>query len=211
MRFTLSFLLLALSLKGLSQDARELKHRAYVSTFSKTKLYPVSVEWWLTKRMLTCKTKQGRLTDFSQDPKLPKETNLDRYYRSSGYDRGHVFPAAYAECDKVTMAESFYYSNVMPQTPQLNRGDWKTVEELTKLEAREHDSVYVWAGGIGEIKKLGPVSVPTKCWKVVWVKKTNEYFCFLFDNDSSLSNGIADNRVELSVVQKLTGLAFKKK
>jgi endonuclease G, mitochondrial len=41
------------------------------------------------------------------------------------------------------MVESFYYSNVAPQLPSLNRGIWKKLEEYTRQLAKEYDSVLV--------------------------------------------------------------------
>ena len=46
-------------------------------------------------------------------------------------------------CDSVDMEESFYYSNVAPQSPALNRGIWKKLEEYTRKLANEYDSVLV--------------------------------------------------------------------
>lgn len=192
-----------------SQDVVTLKHRAYITSFDVKKQYPVMVQWWVTKNMFSCNYKYNRISTFSIDPKLKDYTNLNDMYKHSGYDRGHVFPALYGECDYKTMKESFYYSNMMPQTPSLNRGDWKMVEELTKLESVKYDSVYVWAGGIGEAKKLGTMSVPEYCWKVIYIKKTKEYFAFLFKNDFSRPNGINDNKVEISLLEKMTGYTFK--
>ena len=194
-----------------SQDIVTIKHKAYKTTYSKSKQYPVKVEWWLTKRMLGCDVKIKRTDNFGPDPKLLKETNLQQYYNSSGYDRGHNFPAADASCDLTSMVESFYFSNMTAQTPQLNRGDWKMVEELTRLEALQDDSVHVWTGSVGEIKKIGKMSIPKQCWKVIHVKKTNEWFAFLFNNDNTKANGINDNKVEVKVIEQLTGFKFKQK
>jgi endonuclease G len=192
-----------------SQDTITIQHRAYKTTYSKSKRHPVMVEWWLTKQMLACSKKVKRTDDFKPDPKIKLYTNIENDYEGSGYDRGHVFPASYAECSNLVMAESFYYSNIIPQTPELNRGDWKVVEELTKLEARKNDSVYVWAGAVGERTKIGFTTVPKQCWKVIYVKKTNEYFAFIFDNNSKKPNGIRDNKTTVETIEKLTGFKFK--
>lgn len=194
-----------------SQDTITITHKAYKTTFSKSKQYPVKVEWWLTKKMIDCEVKINRLNDFSPDPKLPINTDLQFAYTNSGYDRGHVFPAADGGCDQTRMNESFYFSNMLPQTPQLNRGDWKMVEELTRLEAKQYDSIYVWAGGVGELKKIKTMSIPKQCWKVIYIKKTKEYFAFLFNNDSTKPNGINDNKVDLKTIEKLTGFKFQAK
>ena len=208
MKYLLSLLLL-ISFTVSAQDIVTITHKAYKTTYSKSKQYPVKVEWWLTKRMLGCDVKIKRTDNFQSDPRLPKETNLQQYYNGSGYDRGHNFPAADASCDLTSMVESFFFSNMTAQTPQLNRGDWKMVEELTRIEALQDDSVHVWTGAIGEIKKIGKMSVPKQCWKVIHVKKTNEWFAFLFENDQSNPDGINYNKVDLSDIEKLTGLKFK--
>ena len=40
-------------------------------------------------------------------------------YRGSGYDRGHLGPAAYMKWFAQAMSESFYMSNMSPQYPGL--------------------------------------------------------------------------------------------
>ena len=80
---------------------------------------------------------------------------------------------------------------------------------MTREIASKQDSVHIWAGNIGEIKKIGRVSVPKQCWKVVYTKKTNEWVAYLFDNDQSSPDGINNNKVDLIEIEKLTGLKFK--
>lgn len=204
------FIILLFNISCAAQDIVVIEHKAYKSTFNVSKKYPILVEWWLTKKMISCDNLIERTDDFKPDPLYKNITDLDESYKSSGYDRGHLFAAQYGGCDMTMMKESFYFSNIFPQTPQLNRGDWKTVEELTKMEVRQFDSVYVWTGGVGEIKKIGAVSVPEVCWKVIYIKKTKEYFAFLHKNDFSKPNGINDNKVDLKTIQKLTGHKFIK-
>jgi endonuclease G len=210
MKYILFFLLI-ISFNVSAQDTITIHHKRYSTTYSKSKNYPVKVEWWLTKKMVSCTEKFKRTDNFEPDPLLPKETNLQQYYNNSGFDRGHNFPAADGGCDFTAMIESFYFSNMTPQTPQLNRGDWKAVEELTRLEASQNDSVHIWTGSVGEIKKIGKLSVPKQCWKVIYIKKTNEWFAFLFNNDTSKANGINDNKVQVKVVEQISGFKFKLK
>lgn len=70
-----------------------------------------------------------------------------------------------------------------PQTHTLNAGDWKALELYTRYLAVNSDSIHVWSGNIGEVKKIGKVSVPLKCWKIIYIKKTNQYYAYLFNND----------------------------
>lgn len=206
---TLLLLLLFLSLSVSAQDTTTVYHKAYSTTFSKSKYYPVKVEWWVTKNGLICTEKVKRGDKFIPDPKLSKETNLQEYYTGTGFDRGHNFPAADAVCDRTANEESFYFSNMTAQYPALNRGDWKSLETYTREIALKYDSVKVWCGSVGEEKKIGIVSVPKQCWKVIYVKKTGEWFAYLFNNSTSKADGIDNNKVNLIEIEKLTGFKFK--
>ena len=99
------------------------------------------VEWWITKNTLTCPVKVKRGDKFIPDPLLPAETNLQSDYTGAGFDRGHNMPAADAVCDQVANEESFYFSNMTAQYPALNRGDWKTLEMLSRETALRYGVV----------------------------------------------------------------------
>ena len=202
--------LLLVSVTLFAQDVVVLKHTNYTTHFSKSKRYPVMVEWWETKAKIGCPNPLPRKDNFKSDPKLPIETNIGQDYVNSGYDRGHLMPAKSNQCQtQAVQDECFYYSNMAAQTHRLNAGDWKSLETLTREYAVKEDSVHIWAGNVGELKKIGSTSVPTKCWKVVYFKKSNEWMAFIFDNDQSKPDGIYNNKVELIDIEKLTGLKFK--
>ena len=202
--------LLVISVTLFAQDVVVLKHTNYTSHFSKSKKYPVMVEWWETKAKVSCPNPLPRKDAFQPDPQAIVETDIKADYVGSGYDRGHMSPAASNQCQTAgVQIESFYMSNMAAQTHRLNAGDWKSLEVLTRDIASREDSVHIWAGNVGEIKKIGRVSVPKQCWKVVYTKKTNEWTAFLFDNDQSSPDGINNNKVDLIDIEKLTGLKFK--
>lgn len=201
-------LLLLLSFNALAQDTITLVHKAYKTTYDRSMNYPVKVEWWVTRNNLTCDNKVKRGDKFIPDPKLSKETNLQESYTGSGFDRGHNFPSADAACDQIANEESFYFSNMTAQYPALNRGDWKSLEMLTRELALKNDSIKVWCGSVGESKRIGKVVVPTKCWKVIYIKKTNEWLAYLFNNDLTKADGIENNKVPLLDIQKLTKFKF---
>lgn len=199
---------LNVSLKA--QDTVRLIHKEYISIFSKSLKYPVLVEWWVTKNKVVCNKPVLRHDRFVPDPLLAAHTDLANDYIKSGFDRGHMAPAADNQCSgKQAMEESFYFSNMVPQYGQLNRGDWKTLEMHTRELAKTLDSVKVWTGSVGERRKIGTVSVPIKCWKVIYIKKSNEYRAYIFNNDQSKADGIENNKVDISEVEKLTNFKFK--
>ena len=193
-----------------SQDTVRVKHTNYSTVFSKSKKYPVVVEWWVTKNMVTCPTPLKRKDNFKPDPKLFQYTDLSKDYVGSGFDRGHMMPAADNLCQtQQVQDECFYFSNMAAQYHSLNAGDWKSLETFVRDEAKKSDSIRVWCGNIGEIKKIGSVSVPKYCWKVIYIKKENIWKSFLFENNTSKPDGFQNNEVEISDIEKMTGLKFK--
>lgn len=191
-----------------AQDVVVLKHTNYTTHFSKSKRYPVLVEWTTTKAMVGCATPLKRKDNFKPDPQLPVETNIAADYVKSGYDRGHVMPAADNLCQTPAVQdECFYFSNMVAQTHRLNAGDWKSLETATRDWALLGD-VKVWSGSIGEAKKIGSVSVPVKCWKVVLIKSANKKMAFLFNNDLSTPDGFQNNEIPVAELEKLTGFKF---
>lgn len=206
-----AILLIAFTLGVKAQDVVILKHKEYTSHFSKSKRYPVMVEWWATRAKVACPTPLPRKDNFKPDPLLPVETNLAKDYVNSGYDRGHVSPAADNLCQTPDVQdECFYFSNMIPQTHTLNAGIWKTLETETRAWAKQYDSIHVWAGAIGEVSKIGNVSVPKQCWKVLYFKRDNEYLAFLFDNDKSKPGSLKAVEADLGELEKLTGFKFRK-
>jgi endonuclease G len=190
------------------QDVVILKHQNYTSHFSKSKRYPVMVQWETTTAMVGCPTPLKRKDNFKPDPQLVDETNIAFYYLKSGYDRGHVMPAADNLCQTPQIQdECFYFSNMIPQTHRLNAGDWKSLETATRNWALISAKVRVWSGAIGEEKKIGLVSIPTQCWKVVNI--ADKWTAYLFNNDLSNPDGFNNNEVPLSQIEKLTGFTFK--
>ena len=184
------FILASIILFGITakaQDTIRLTHTNYISVYSKSKHYPVKVEWWITKASLTCPIKVKRGDKFIPDPLLPAETNLQADYTGTGFDRGHNMPAADASCDQIANEESFFFSNMTAQYPALNRGDWKSLEMLSRELALKDDSVRVWAGSVGVANKIGTTSVPTQCWKVIYIVKTKEWMAFVFNNTTRQS------------------------
>jgi endonuclease G len=112
-----------------------------------------------------------RQNDFRPDPNLPKSftrvTPTD--YTGSGFDRGHLCPSADRSSSPEANSQTFFMTNMIPQTPDLNRNVWNDFETYSRdLVRRGKVDLYVVAGCYGEKGKLkNKVSVPTNCWKLV--------------------------------------------
>lgn len=205
--------LLSISSIAYSQkkDTVRIVRTNYTTLFDKTLKYPVLVEWWETKAKVSCKNPLSRKDNFRPDPVIKKETDLSKDYTNSGFDRGHLCPAASNECISTqVLDECFYYSNIAPQTHNLNAGTWKVLEELTREQAIEKDSIHVWAGAFGNNGKIGRVTVPAKFWKVVYIKKTGEWYAYVFSNTKVTDIlGLPPHTVKVSDIEKLTNLKIK--
>jgi len=208
-RFTLFFLAVFLVLQAASQHTVLIKHKRYQADFDTVLKYPKKVYWVVTKKDITCVKKYPRTNKFVPDPTLYRHTNLEKDYLNSGYDRGHNFPAADGGCDSTAMRESFFFSNMTPQHPTLNRGDWKDLEEFTREMSMKYDSVKVWAGSWGSKQKIGGVTVPTDCWKVIYIVKSKEWMAFHFYNSKIDRTGLKSHEVNKSFIEKNTGFKFK--
>ena len=153
-----------------------------------------------------------RENKFVQDP-LIKGTDNGIDYEKSGFDRGHLCPAADMGYSKITMQESFYYSNMSPQIPGFNRGIWKQLEEQTRNWAIEYDSLYIVVGPIfsDSMKVIGPhqVAVPNAYYKVILDnhKGKEKIIGFVMNNESS-KNTLQSFVVSVDNVEVLTGIDF---
>ena len=210
------------------KDTITLVHNGYKTLWSSTLDYPLLVQWWDTKERIVC-NHIPRKDDFGPDPLLAKETDIQKEYEDANkhqrekglkvFDRGHMSPAADNQCSitikgKVIEAsklqeECFYFTNMAPQYHSLNAGDWKKLEERTRELASIHDSVYVWCGSTGTQIVLHGLHIPTKCWKVIYIKKTKTYECYIFNNTPDKPVGLDKWKVNREDVEKLTNFKFR--
>ncbi len=116
----------------------------------------------------------ARSNDFRPDDKISTGSATLADYKSSGYDRGHLVPAADMSFDADAMSETFYMSNMSPQAPQFNRGIWVNLETQVRLWAQKFGKIYVVSGPVlnksaEEFSSIGKnhVSVPEFYYKVI--------------------------------------------
>ena len=108
---------------------------------------PNWVAWRLDKKKLVEKVSRKGY-GFRPDPNLiPKEAVVTQDYAKSGYDRGHMCPAGDSRWSGEAMKESFYMTNICPQHPNLNSGDWHELEQACRRWASE-SPIYIVCGPI---------------------------------------------------------------
>ncbi|WP_373514095.1 DNA/RNA non-specific endonuclease [Persicitalea sp.] len=158
--------------------------------------------------------KEERENQFIPDPAVRTGTAVSNDYTRSGYDRGHLAPAADFKNSYQVMKETFYMSNICPQEPQFNRGIWLELEKLVRAWAYKYQKIYVVTGpvlepGLPTIGRSNRVAVPRQFYKVVlyvnppYVKG----IAFLMDNKPSKAS-LASFVVPIDKVESLTGVDF---
>ena len=136
-----------------------------------------------------------------------------RNYKNSGYDRGHLCPAADRRFTQDAHDETFLTSNVSPQEHKFNAGVWNRLEQKVRYWAKKNDGVFVVTGGVlkGNMKSIGDedVSVPNQFYKVI-LDNTNgkiKMLAFLMDHkDSGLP--LYKFVVSVDTIETLTGIDF---
>ena len=105
---------------------------------------PTEVRWSVSRINLGSSQREPSWK-FKSDVPAPWGVARHETYIGSGYDRGHMAPAADFSISKTLMRQTFVMSNICPQTPALNRGPWKRTEIAERMIAQMHDSCHVLA------------------------------------------------------------------
>lgn len=107
---------------------------------------------------------------FKQDNRV--NSHKPQKFNKIGYDRGHLSAAANTT-NFETIKESFLMSNIAAQTPALNRGPWRELEEYTRSVASK-ERVEVITGVIYncvDSKEINGVKIPEKFFKTLKTKE----------------------------------------
>ena len=189
-----------------------VEHSGYTLCYSEKDEQAVWVAYELTAG--ETKGRIRRSDDFRDDPAVPTGSASPSDYQGSGYDRGHLAPAADMDWSKTAMSESFFMSNMSPQKPDLNRGKWKDLEEQVRDWAVHYGAIYVVTGPVLTQKPLGTigknkVAVPASYYKILVDLTEPEIkgIGFLMPN-VGLKEPIASYAVPIDQVEKVTGLNF---
>lgn len=137
-----------------------------------------------------------------------------RDYSNSGYDRGHLCPAADQKWSHQAMVDCFSMANMAPQDHSLNSGAWSTLEKKERLWAQRDSAIVIIAGPIyevGDTQKIGDagVRVPSSFYKVIIAPYLDEPrgIGFIYPNMSSPGN-MKDYSMTIDEVEKITGIDF---
>lgn len=194
----------------IKKDVIELCKTGYFSLYDAKSKIPALVTYVLEKEELAnC---VDRDSSFSEDKELsPNQRSTTKDYRKSGYDMGHLANAADFKWSIQAQADVALMSNMTPQTPALNRGFWRILEEETRGWASE-SSIAIFTGPVyskTKSKTIGDgVVVPEAFFKILVNVNKNEAISFIAKNENEL-NSFDRSITTISQIQKQTGINFQ--
>lgn len=173
---------------------------------------PSWVCYIVTKEELSIRAAK-RTNNFRADPAIPTGSAHPSDYTRSGFDRGHLAPAADMSFSQQAMSDSFFMSNMSPQRPQFNRGIWGKLEKQIRRFANREGMIVVVTGPIlPETPTItigrNKVTVPEYYYKVVYdLTPPQKMIGFILPNKGSRKD-LSEFAVTVDQVEKVTGLDF---
>lgn len=150
-----------------------LERYCYSLSYNPESRQPNWVMWQLTGEHVMNR-KEGIWNEYRADLELDSAIRATlEDYSNSGYDRGHMCPGGDCNWDDMGRDETYVLSNMCPQNPELNRGDWKEIENACRKWAEKYGNIYIVCGPIffksQEHERIGrnQIPVPEAFFKVV--------------------------------------------
>lgn len=155
---------------GAVGDLRVLENSGYIVGYDEGRKNPA----WVAYRLFKVENESApeRPEGFDTDPRTrSRVTSGD--YTGTGYDRGHMAPNfGIGLCyGAEAQEETFLMSNIVPQTPELNRGPWRELEQrVARRISQRFDEVWILTGPIYDPSPRlleDGVAVPSAFYKII--------------------------------------------
>lgn len=188
-----------------------VNHQYYTLSYSEEH---EQAEWVMYKLEASkLKPEISRTNNFRPDNLISEGSAGLNDYRGSGYDRGHLAPAADMKYSENSMSESFFMSNMSPQLPGFNRQIWRIIEAKFRNWGHQYNEIVIITGPVlnGEyIDTIGENSivVPKFFYKVaIDPDNLKRNIAVLIENKASI-NDIQDYIVTIDELEDFTGIDF---
>lgn len=198
-----------------------LDRNYFVIAFDRDLKIPEWVAYYITPEIL--EGTQDRTDNFRADSDLPsdKQASLSDY-SGSGFDRGHMAPAADFKRSYDAMSTTFLLTNMSPQTDNLNRYDWAYLEGDVRDLINLKDTTWIFTGYLflDENYTLtepdtfigDSVFIPTHFYKSILTRTVSgnyESYAFVMPNqDFSIPGDPEDYLISVDSLESITGLDF---
>lgn len=179
-----------------------------------------STNQWVAKNL----AEYGFSDPFQPDPDLPTSarTNLDEY-KGISFQRGHICASSDRLYSKDANEQTFYLSNILPQSKGVNTGIWQDMEGYVNGNTTSiwnsssfRDTLYVCKGGTIDgnnirSKTSTGLIVPKFFFMALLCRKGNNFKALGFwveHTDQSKKDGVENHVVNIDYLEKETGIDF---
>jgi len=208
--------LLAIGLPAVAPGEEVIAHPGHILVYSEKHEQPKWTAHIATPDLITGKL--ARIDSFIPDPMVKTGTAVTADYWNSGYDRGHLVPSADMRWNIDALRATYYYSNISPQLPDLNRGRWADLEDWTRRYVYySKRRLFIATGpvlrdGLPTMQKpdrKNEVSIPELFWKVIADLDGDEPKAIAFVMSQVKQDlPVISHAVPVDSVEKLTGIDF---
>lgn len=196
-----------------AQPSQEIDYEGFIVSYNADAHQPNYVAWELTRHETDGSV--TRNVNFDVDSRVKGSAQLSDY-KNSGFDRGHMIPAADVKWSPRAMQDSHLLSNICPQDHKLNAGSWATLENNCRQWAIRDSAIIIICGpvlsdymprSIGKDGRIIPV--PERFFKVVLAPYADppRGIGFIMDN-SPAAPGVQSAAVTIDQVEAVTGYDF---
>lgn len=152
---------------------------------------------------------------FYVDPELPESLAVSpKDYTGSGFDRGHLAPAADFSRSKAAMKACFVMSNMHAQYPALNRESWRLLEEAVRDSVKVKAKVWIVTGQLvaeSFLRRIGNThwtAVPSHSFKVICMLDRSGNYSGFGALGHNVKDGAAVDFVPIDSIETLSGFDF---
>lgn len=186
-----------------------LVYNGFVVNYNTKRLIPNWVAYELTAEEVAGEVPRAK--GFSMDLDYKDRQAMREDYSNTGWDKGHMAPAADMKWSQTAMTESFYLTNICPQNHDLNGKDWQTLEKYVRDWAVKYGKVWVVCGPYVYTNKFGTIGernvvVPDGFFKAVLRQEGKNYYsiAFVFENNAT-KQPVKNAVVSVNDVEALVG------
>ncbi len=189
-----------------------LRNIGYFAGYCDDRRNPLWVAYRLDAKEIGHKLK--RPSSFKTDMRTLSRVD-QKAFSKSGYDRGHMAPNSGIALRYGVEAQlqTFLMSNIVPQTPDLNRRVWARLEKLEDEYANRYGSIWVITGPIFDdhIQLIdNRIEIPDAFYKIIFDEQDNNIraLAFIVPQTVTGKERFEQFLTSINEIERLTGLDF---
>ncbi len=131
------------------------------------------------------------------------------------FDVGHLVPANHFDGSPRAIAQTNFWTNLLPQTQSMNRGAWLVTEEIIEC-LRDLVPLEIWGGPVWGsnfdddwFTDSHGINTPAAFWKLVIRSDNREGIAWIIPNGEAPRSSIDNWLVSVATIEVITGRRFQ--